>query len=203
MLHYSAVDSSTLEILKRLLQIPLFGDLRLVGGTSLALQLGHRKSVDIDLFGLLEADDLSVSDALKEFNSVTIIQKSENITIYVIEGIKVDIVNYKYPWLNPMMEEDGLRMAQIEDVAAMKLSAISGRGTKKDFIDIFFLLQQFKLGEMMEYYNKKYYDGSEFLVLKSLTYFEDADLDQSPVMLKSIDWDQVKVSIINQVENYS
>jgi predicted nucleotidyltransferase component of viral defense system len=203
MLHYSAVDSSTLEILKRLLQIPLFGDLRLVGGTSLALQLGHRKSVDIDLFGLLEADDLSVSDALKEFNSVTIIQKSENITIYVIEGIKVDIVNYKYPWLNPMMEVDGLRMAQIEDVAAMKLSAISGRGTKKDFIDIFFLLQQFKLGEMMEYYNKKYYDGSEFLVLKSLTYFEDADLDQSPVMLKSIDWDQVKVSIINQVENYS
>ena len=203
MLHYSAVDSSTLEILKRLLQIPLFGDLRLVGGTSLALQLGHRKSVDIDLFGLLEADDLSVSDALKEFNNVTIIQKSENITIYAIEGIKVDIVNYKYPWLNPVMEEDGLRMAQIEDVAAMKLSAISGRGSKKDFIDIFFLLQQFKLGEMMEYYNKKYSDGSEFLVLKSLTYFEDADLDQSPVMLKSIDWDQVKVSIINQVENYS
>ena len=97
MLHYEAIDPSTLEVLKRLLQIPVFNGLRLVGGTSLALQLGHRKSVDIDLFGSLEADDLAVSDALRVFNSVTIIQKSENITIYSIEGIKVDIVNYSYP----------------------------------------------------------------------------------------------------------
>ena len=97
MLHYEAIDPPTLEVLKRLLQIPVFNGLRLVGGTSLALQLGHRKSVDIDLFGSLEADDLAVSDALRVFNSVTIIQKSENITIYSIEGIKVDIVNYSYP----------------------------------------------------------------------------------------------------------
>ena len=203
MLHHKAIDPSTLEVLKRLLQIPVFSDLRLVGGTSLALQLGHRKSVDIDLFGLLEVDDLSVSTALKAFNSVTIIQKSENITVYSIEGIKVDIVNYSYPWILPLKEEDGIRMAQLEDIAAMKLSAITGRGTKKDFIDIFFLLQRFRLKEMMEFYTKKYYDGSEFLVLKSMTYFDDADPEQSPVMLQHISWEEVKGSIINQVERYS
>jgi len=94
-------------------------------------------------------------------------------------------------------------LAQMEDIAAMKLSAISGRGTKKDFIDLYFLLRHFKLREIMQYYNRKYHDGSEFLVLKSLTYFEDADPDQSPVMLQPIEWDKIKEAIIKQVENYS
>ena len=123
MLHYEAIDSTTLEILKRLLKIPAFTDLRLVGGTSLALQVGHRKSIDIDL---------------KEFQNVTVVQKTENISIYTIEGIKVDIVNYPYPWLCPLIEHDEIRMAGIEDIAAMKLSAITGRGAKKDFVDIAF-----------------------------------------------------------------
>ncbi|MEN8227594.1 MAG: nucleotidyl transferase AbiEii/AbiGii toxin family protein [Bacteroidota bacterium] len=97
MLYYKAVAPPTLELLKRLLQLEVFREMRLVGGTSLALQLGHRKSIDIDLFGTLDADDLAVSDALKSFQSATTIQKTENISIYSIEGIKVDIVNYPYP----------------------------------------------------------------------------------------------------------
>ena len=132
MLHYEAIDPPTLEVLRRLLQIPEFSRLRLVGGTSLALQLGHRKSVDIDLFGSLEADDLSVSDALRIFKSVTIVQKTENITIYSIEGIKVDIVNYTYPWLAPEKEADNIRLAQLEDIAAMKLSAVTGNASENE-----------------------------------------------------------------------
>jgi len=139
MLHYQTIDAPTLEILKRLLQMQVFNELRLVGGTSLALQLGHRKSIDLDLFGSLEADDFLVSKALKTFNSVTILQKSENITIYSIEGIKVDIVNYTYPWLSAVKIEDGIKLAHLEDIAAMKLSAITGRGTKKDFIVVLHL----------------------------------------------------------------
>ncbi len=202
MLHYEAIDPPTLEVLKRLLQIPEFSGLRLVGGTSLALQLGHRKSVDIDLFGLLEADDLSVSDALRIFKSVTIVQKTENITIYSIEGIKVDIVNYTYPWLAPEKEADNIRLAQLGDIAAMKLSAVTGRGTKKDFVDISFLLQHFSLKQMIEFYSRKYYDGSEFLVLKSLTYFVDADQEQDPVMLRKMEWQDIKGSIVKNVEEY-
>ena len=202
MLHYEAIDPPTLEVLKRLLQIPVFSGLRLVGGTSLALQLGHRKSVDIDLFGLLEADDLSISDALRIFKSVTIVQKSENITIYSIEGIKVDIVNYTYPWLTPEKEADGIRVAQLEDIAAMKLSAVTGRGTKKDFVDISFLMRQFSIKQMLEFYNQKYYDGSEFLVLKSLTYFEDADQEQDPVMLQKMEWEDIKGRIVKNIKDY-
>ena len=188
MLHYQTVDPPTLEILKCLLQMQVFNDLRLVGGTSLALQLGHRKSVDLDLFGSLEADDFAVSNALKTFNSVTIIQKSENITVYSIKGIKVDIVNYPYPWLSAAKLEDGIRLAHMKDIAAMKLSAITGRGSKKDFVDISHILQFFSLKQMLEFYSRKYHDGSEFLVLKSLTYFADADQEPDPVMLYKMDW---------------
>ena len=84
----------------------------------------------------------------------------------------------------------------------MKLAAITGRGTKRDFIDIYFLLQNFSLAEMIAFYNLKYTDGSEFLVLKSLSYFEDADADAEPVMLKHILWANIKSSIIKTLTHY-
>jgi hypothetical protein len=202
MLYYQAIDPATLEVLKRLLQIPELSSLRLVGGTSLALQLGHRKSVDIDLFGILEADDFALSNSLRTFDSIEIIQRSENIRIYLIDGIKVDIVNYPYPWLESIKQEDGIRLAQMRDIAAMKLSAITGRGTKKDFVDISFLLRTFSLKQMIEFYLQKYFDGSEFLVLKSLSYFEDADGDLDPVMLKKMNWQETKRLITNHLEDY-
>lgn len=200
MLLYKAIDAPTLEILKSLLQIPAFRKLRLVGGTSLALQLGHRKSIDIDLFGSLDADEQAISKSFRDFKSVKILQKSENITIYSIEGIKVDIVNYSYPWLSPVIEEDGIRLAQMDDIAAMKLSAITGRGTKKDFVDIAFLLQRFNLRQMLEFYTRKYYDGSEFLVIKSLTYFDDADQEKDPIMLKEMKWEETKRKLVSKLE---
>ena len=202
MLHYEAIDLPTLATLKRLLQIELFSELRLVGGTSLALQIGHRKSIDIDLFGVLEADEISVAEALKEFNSVKRIHKTEHISIYSIEGVKVDIVNYPYPWLGPAMESDGIRLAQKEDIAAMKLSAIAGRGTKKDFVDISFLLQHYTLGQMFDFYMQKYHDGSEFMVLKSLSFFGDAEKEQDPIMLLEQDWAATKAHILQTVKNY-
>lgn len=202
MLHYEAVDSSTLEVLKALLEIPVFSELRLVGGTSLALQIGHRKSIDIDLFGLLEADEMSISSALRVFDDVVIVQKSENIRIYTIEGIKVDIVNYTYPWLVSLKSEDGIRLAQMEDIAAMKMSAITGRGTKKDFVDISFLLQHFTMNQILEFYTRKYYDGSDFLVIKSLTYFDDADQEPDPLMLQKMDWNETKRFIIRKLDDF-
>lgn len=202
MLHYATIDTSTLEILKRLQQIPAFINLRLVGGTALALQTGHRKSIDIDLFGSLNADEITISNALRDFKNVTLLQKTENIRIYTIEGIKVDIVNYPYPWLSPQLELDDLRLAGPKDIAAMKLAAITGRGTKKDFIDIAYLLRQFSLKEILDFYNQKYYDGSEFLVLKSLAYFDDADPEQDPFMLHAMNWEDIKKFIIENLEGY-
>jgi hypothetical protein len=195
MLFFQTVDTGTIDLLIRLQNLPAFSALRLVGGTALALQLGHRKSIDLDLFGSIIADEYEISDQLAQIGTSTILRKSKNINIYLIEGIKIDIVNYTYKWLENSLTESGFTMAHKKDIAAMKLAAITGRGTKKDFIDIYFLLKEFSLRQMVDFYIQKYSDGSEFLVLKSLSYFADADSDENPVMLKSVTWDAVKSTI--------
>jgi len=179
-----------------------FSQLRLVGGTSLALQLGHRKSVDIDLFGKLNIDKYELDEILRSYASIKTLRTSKNINIYLLNGIKVDIVNYSYKWLFKPISIDGLFLADIKDIAAMKLSAITGRGGKKDFIDLYFILQKYKLDEIINFYNKKYPDGSEFLLLKSLAYFDDAEQDEKPYMIKDIKWKQVKQFIKNELNKY-
>ena len=202
MLHIQTVNSRLLEILTALMNHPYFNDFHLVGGTSLALQIGHRESIDIDLFGTGELDELEVSDSLSSLGKVQILKKSKNILIYTVDGIKVDFVNYKYPWLNPFLSFGGLRLANPRDIAAMKLNAISGRGSKKDFIDMYFLLKKYSLADMIAFYNQKYQDGSVFLVLKSLTYFGDADAEETPRMHIPLDWDEAKERIKQEVKLY-
>lgn len=202
MLHYSTVDQATLELLVQLMQLSAFQNMRLAGGTSLALQIGHRKSIDLDLFGRLEADEYEVSALMKSFNSATMLNRTANIQSWVVNGIKVDVVNYNYPWLDLENTEGGIRLAAVKDIAAMKLAAITGRGTKKDFIDLYFLLKSYKLDDILSFYSEKYSEGSLFLVLKSLVYFEDAEDDPMPVMLQDADWDIIKVYISNTVSTY-
>jgi len=184
------------------MQIPEFSGLNLVGGTSLALQIGHRKSINLDLFGHLELDDYEFVNALKPFNSVQLINQTTNIKTFLINQIKVDFVNYPYSWLKPCSIIDGIRLAARSDIAAMKLAAITGRGSKKDFIDIVFLLDEFSLEKMINYYRQKFPYGSEFMVLKSLTYFEDAEKEQLPVMLKKVDWNTIRSKIIFETKNF-
>jgi hypothetical protein len=203
MLHYESVDTKALELVKLLQKVPEFTNLRLVDGTCLALQIGHRKSIDIDLFGTINSDALEISKKLDQIGSVTKLKSSENINIYIIDGIKVDIVNYHYKWLDDPITENGLVIAKKKDIAAMKLSAITGRGTKKDFVDLYFLFNEYSLEQMLDFYSQKYHDGSTFLVLKSLAYFIDADSDENPVMLKSMNWEKVKEFIINKLEQFS
>lgn len=202
MLYRQTVKPRLLEILEGLMNQSVFNDFYLVGGTSLALQIGHRESIDIDLFGNRELEEIEISSYLRNFGKVQILKKSKNILIYSVDGVKVDFVNYDYPWLNPPIISENLRLADAKDIAAMKLNAISGRGSKKDFIDLYFLLSKYSLSEMIGFYNKKFVDGSEFLVLKSLTYFDDADLDQTPKMYNPIDWEEIKLSVKKQLRNY-
>jgi hypothetical protein len=202
MLQYSAVDAPTLELLKHLMEVPAFSGLRLVGGTALALKIGHRRSIDIDLFGRLDTDMYTLSQTLNSLGKVTLLNQTENIHVYLVNGIKVDLVNYPYPWLFDFITEDGIRLADSKDIAAMKLAAITGRGTKKDFIDLYFLLEQYSLSEIVSFYKNKYADGSVFLVMKSLTYFDDADREQPPVMLQRISWAKAKKAITSAVKQF-
>ena len=195
MLHHETIEPHTLELLKKLLELPVLSNTRLVGGTALALQIGHRVSVDIDLFGEIQTDRTDLLQQLSPVGKVLQLKESPNIHIFSIDGIKVDIVNYPYPWLFPFKTGNNIRLAALEDICAMKLAAVTGRGSKKDFIDIYFLLQQFSLKEMLTLYSRKYADGSTFLVLKSLSYFEDAETDPCPFMLTDTDWETVKNSI--------
>lgn len=199
MLHYETINTQTLELLKQLQSIPEFSELRLVGGTSLALQAGHRKSVDIDLFGLLTADNITISKRLNNLGDYTILKQTENIHIFLINTIKVDIVNYPYKWIENPVVQDHIILADKKDIAALKLAAITGRGSKKDFIDIYFLLKEFSLHEMLKFYDKKYPDGSKFLVLKSLLYFNDAEMEVSPEMLTKVSWEEIKETIFTEV----
>jgi hypothetical protein len=188
-----------MELLKKIMSEKTFSDFNLVGGTSLALQIGHRNSIDIDLFGNQPIDFELFITILKKIGKTEIFKSSKNILITQINEIKVDFVNYTYPLLEKPFEIDGIRMLSKKDIAAMKLNAIAGRGSKKDFIDLYFLLNEFSLREMMDFYCSKYLDGSEFMVYKSLSYFEEANLQPEPKMFKDFNWEICKQKIIEEV----
>lgn len=153
-------------------------------------------------FGQLRIDEYAFPYILKPFKNVRLLNQTQNIKVYLINGIKTDIVNYAYDWIDRPAADGGLRLAGLRDIAAMKLAAVTGGVTKKDFIDICFLLKKFTLKEMLSFYNRKYPDGSDFLVLKSLGYFEDAETEQAPVMLEKVEWDEVKNRINAELKTY-
>lgn len=204
MLSLQTVLPNTLELLKTLMQMPELDNTRLVGGTSLALQYGHRRSVDLDFFGEISVDLDELTEALKDrVEHVVVGGHSRSIKAYFLNGVKVDVVNYDYAWIDSPVIEEGLRLASPKDIAAMKVNAVIGRGTKKDFIDIFFLLQHYSFSDLLKLYLQKYPDGSEYRALLSMAYFGDADQQPMPYMFDSVDWETIKQTIRREVEAYN
>lgn len=203
MLSYQTIEPHTLELLRRLMKEPLLIDTRLVGGTSLALQYGHRSSVDLDLFGQVNCSSESLTEAFKQWGEVQVLSQGEKIKCFTIDGIKIDIVAYDYPWIDDAVLADGLRLASPKDIAAMKTYAIENRGSRKDFIDMFFLLKHYSLAEILSFYKCKYPEHSEFMALRSLTYFEDAETYAMPVMFADMNWEHLKRTIIQAVNDYT
>jgi predicted nucleotidyltransferase component of viral defense system len=174
---------------------------RLVGGTSLALQYGHRNSIDLDFFGTIDDDPLSIRECLETIGHVSVLKETKSIRIYDLDKVKIDFVDYsRYQWLTEAITEDGLRLASPKDIAAMKVNAIEGRGTRKDFVDIYFLLQHYSLDEILGFYQEKYPEHSVFRALMSLSYFEDAEKQMMPKMFSKVSWDEMKAYIIKEVE---
>lgn len=202
MLQTRTVEPGTLELLKRLMSLPGLGQFYLVGGTALALQMGHRLSIDLDLFTPEPFDKTDLLDLLSaHFEDVMLESEGSNMLITNIQQIKVDFVKMGYPILFPHLEIGGVRMLDIRDIAPMKLKAIAQRGSKKDFFDIYFLLDQLPLLEMLRLFSEKFKQQEIFHVIKSLTYFEDAENYADPkVFDKTVTWEKVKNKVFKAVQ---
>ena len=197
MLHTETVEPSTLDLLKRLQRLPDLANTRLVGGTALALHLGHRKSVDLDMFGIF---DPIVSCRKLLADAGHSVEGAENGTVQSlrVDNVKVDLVNYPYPWLDDAIEEGNIRLAGLKDIAAMKLSAVANRGRKKDFIDVARLLNVFSLDQMLSFYKEKFSVSELSFPLRGLMYFDDAEEDPMPEMFDgNLTWENVKKKIID------
>ena len=197
MLHIESVEPSTLELLRRIQALPTLAETRLVGGTALALQLGHRVSVDLDIFGHwdlkrdLEAEFSKVGPTEKRSGAV-----DAKLQFFDVSGVKVDCVTYDaFPWLAAPIEEDGVRLAGISDIAAMKVNAITNRGTRKDFVDMAFLLRTNTMTQIFNWYRQKYPTANPALAVRSLVYFVDAEEQPLPRMLVPFDWETAKDEI--------
>lgn len=200
MLQYSTVDPTTLELLKSLMKFPPLDTFNLVGGTALSLQLGHRKSIDLDLFSHMEFDPDQLQFELAPFGKLTLNFSSKNSLGLFIDGIKVDIIRYAFPLINPPIHLESIRLLSIEDIAAMKLSAIAKRGSKKDFWDIYFILQHYSLQDLLNFYTQKFGSESLFFVIKSLLFFDDADLEPDPIIIKRASWNSIKLFIKDELK---
>jgi len=181
--------------------MPELADTRLVGGTALALHLGHRLSIDLDLFGKINSDILTETLRAEKFETFDVVFENKVIKHYMINQIKVDVVKYDYyPWLEDVIVENEIKLAGMKDIAAMKLGAITNRGSRKDFIDLFFLLKTFSLKEIFDFYATKFPDSTPFLTFRSLVYFDDADKEDMPHMLIPTTWEEVKKCITAEVK---
>lgn len=205
-MHEEVLPAGTQAIFERLAQSGMLSDAYLAGGTNIALQLGHRISRDLDFFMAQKFDERGLSQQLEAQGLST-----ESVEWQTIEGffgeVKFSLFFYTYPLLFETVLYDGIRLADLRDAAAMKVEAIAARGTRRDFIDMFVLLQEkgWQMADLFSWYQRKY-GGTRNTVLhalKSLTYFDDADADDSPlVLLHPVDWQEVKRYVRNAVDAY-
>ncbi|MBV7530623.1 nucleotidyl transferase AbiEii/AbiGii toxin family protein [Chitinophaga sp. sic0106] len=194
MLRKETVSESTLELLKSLMKDEHLQDFFLVGGTALALLIGHRISIDLDLFTIAPFNEDAVLTELETNYSFQLDFQARNTIKGRIQEVKVDLITHAYPLVQPLTEEEGVRMASLKDIAAMKLNAITGNGTRlKDFIDIAYLSAYLPLADMLEAYSEKYSSRNPIMVLKALDYHNDIDFKEPIMMLDGeYSWKKIK-----------
>lgn len=203
MLHYQAVSPGLLTVLRKLMDMPLLAGFRLAGGTSLALQIGHRTSVDIDLFTDTGFDKKNLqSSLLHEFPSFQLLWQNENGFSANVNNVKIDVFNGRVRFINEPVKDEGLRLFDKKEVGAMKLEAITDRKTKKDFCGLYFLLHLYSLAELVESFRMKYPFIDYKFVIESLWLIDRADDSEPPVMSKDFSWTDGKEYILSCVKKY-
>ncbi|MDD3711642.1 MAG: nucleotidyl transferase AbiEii/AbiGii toxin family protein [Patescibacteria group bacterium] len=201
---YNILDKKRLEI------IPLLNffksDFYLAGGTGLALQLGHRDSVDFDYFSSQDIDTKKLFTTVKEVfkgHKIIKVQEEKNtLTVFIDNNIKLSFFTYKYKLLEKLINEPYFKIASIIDIACMKLAAIVSRATNKDYIDLYFILKEKSLRDILGKLNRKIPELDINLVLKSLVYFEDINKEKIKFKNnKNIDWQTIEVFLKKEIKN--
>ncbi|MCL2651317.1 MAG: nucleotidyl transferase AbiEii/AbiGii toxin family protein [Candidatus Azobacteroides sp.] len=202
-LYLNTVSSNLLKTLTQLMQVEEFNPFRLVGGTALSLQLGHRTSVDIDLFTDADYESIdftAIDNLLKKifpFTEMLYLGNNSFGKSYYIgncknEAIKLDLF-YTDSFIRPIVEKDFIRMASIEEIAAMKMEVIGNGGRKKDFWDIHELLDYLSLEQMLALHAERYlYSHSKEVLTNRLVDFQFADDNVTPICLKGKYWELIK-----------
>jgi len=204
MLHQNAVSPDVLELLKNISAINQLESFGLGGGTSLALRMGHRLSVDLDFFTNKTFDAPSLFQLIiKNFPSAELLFEQNQTIIFSINEIKVDFVLYPFPWLLPFDTTEGARLLSVKDIIPMKLQAASNRNAKKDYWDIAALLKHYSFEEMLGIFKTKFPKIDIGFIIHSLTDFEKADTEPDPDTTSNITWDEVKGQLVSVVRKYT
>lgn len=205
MLHTETVARPTLELLKKIESENTMSGFNLAGGTALALYLGHRVSIDLDMFSQKPFSNTSLETFLHNKYGFRTDFMEKNTLKGSIDGIKIDCIAHQYNYLKKPYIENGIKLYSIEDITVMKLSAIADNGSRlKDFIDIAYLSAYFSLHSMLKLYECKFPDSNIIRILKSLTYFEDIDFDEDIIMLNcTYNWELIEQRLIEMSREQS
>jgi len=204
MMHTESIHEETKKVLELLSASGVIDGFYLAGGTALAIQLGHRESIDLDWFCSAGFSNEQLISRLAKLGVFSLTSEDVDTVHGVLNGVKVSFLKYDHGQLFPFVEFDGVRVADERDIAAMKISAISSRGSKKDFIDLYFLMQKYHITELLVLFERKH-SGIQYNmlhILKSLDFFDSADDDPMPIMLKPVEWPEVKRAIEREVDGY-
>ncbi len=198
-LRLETVSPGLVEALRALMEDDALAGFHLGGGTSLALRLGHRRSVDIDLFSDHAFDAQPLAERFPEVHGMHEVETAVNTLRGVIGGVRVDTLAHRYPLLGEVERRDGIRFLSLEDIAAMKLNAIVNRGSKKDFWDLAELLDHFSPDDMLGLYSAKYPKENLWIAERSILYFDEAESQPDPDDLRGRSWETVKSLIRTRV----
>lgn len=196
MLYTETVERKTIELLKKIMNDPELDEFHLAGGTALALYLGHRKSIDFDLFCSNDFPSSELAVYLIDNFNFKEDFRDKNTLKGTIENVKIDCIAHKYEVIRPIEVVDGIRLYSWEDISAMKLNAIADNGTRlKDFVDIACLSAKMSLNEMLESYQKKYPNSNAVRALRGLTYYDDIIHEPINLIKGKYTWPKVRKRI--------
>jgi len=200
MFHLFTVESNTLKSLEEIFSIPdISKQFALAGGTSLALQIGHRMSVDLGIFSQtpFSTEDLNIALNAIFAPEYELLALKKSMLFANIKKVKCDFIVEPAPVIRPYISSGNIRFFSVEDICAMKMHTIAGRGKKKDFFDIYSLLQLFSWEQMLEWFEEKYGNNQFYYLWKSLQYFKDAEEepDITGFIPFNATWEEIKQEI--------